>query len=377
MYQPVGDPVIDMLNILAEPPAYGMGRDRYAAAEEARLQREHEAEMAALRRRTDMVVQEKLRQSYNNGRNYELEFSRAAHSVAMGHELSYRAWRFVAEALVKAANGGGGRLEASVGPDASASSAIAPTPLGTVDSVVKNPRARASLTVENVQQLAAVEEWRQLARALMGEYTPAAGDEDKVSYFRVSSVRQDGTGAEPVSDLVGDFERRRPGMLAGIVSSGVDALRELQRAGLAPSDMDLRLGAAEDVLREAQEGKLNDLRAAQEKARSYRASIEDGLNAAKARLAQMSRDPGKPPLFGRAKWDEANQQRLRDLAAAQQEKAGLEAKLSALDGNLRDSGVAVERMERDLRLGVPGIMAIAVAAEIPLRGDVGAGQLVH
>lgn len=375
MAQPqlIGDPIVDVLSIFSTPSSVPQvpSVPAWTAEDDRRLRAELEA--SSLQRQT--VIQEKLQQSFDNGMCYVMPRARAATASSMSHELSYRAWRAVAEALVRAATGAGGHQEAdavaAAGPEKRLVSAVS-LPVATAEVAARDPKARAALTVENVGRLAAVEQWRQMARAIMGDYAPAEGDEGKISYFVVSSIRQDGTDAKPVTDLVGDFERRQPGMMADIAKIGQDALRELQKAGLAPADMELRLDAAAQTLRDMREKDLADLQASRARAVEYRDALQAQLDQHKARIADLDRDPGKPPMFGRGKWEDANQRRMQDLAAAKQAKAEAELKLDKLGESLRDSAATLERIERDLRLGVPEVAAIALAGVVP--ADAGSAQ---
>ncbi len=314
--------------------AAGREGDALAAAEAAR--RARDAQLAAEHKKG---VQE--------GRDSQIPYVRAGAAAAMGHELEARAWQSMALSLAASAK---------------------------ARDLTKTPTPKA-LSAESLQAVHSVERWRTLASLIVAKSDGGAIPLDPdnaggVSFFGVKWVRPDGTGAEPTTDVVGDIERRRPGMMKYLSSSGWDALRELVESGMVPSDMPDRVTARAKQVRGDFEAELAALRARPAALRAEIAELEVALPTAAAEVDRLSVRNVKPLLRGKDEWAQKERVREAALAAAAARKQEIESRLAAAKEDLVKADKAgaerIARIERDLSLDVPEVTAIARAVNVPI-----------
>lgn len=387
-YTPIGDPVIDAIgsggdifaDLAANPPTPSKKEieaswERAYKKSEANLVDALAKNRALLKRAENEVIK-----AHNRGLAEHAPYLRAGFASSMSHELNYRAWRAVAESLATA-NAGGSTIRKKVVAQSTTPGKLSgeSMSMAVLEYAAQVPEYKPAVNPTNLRRLARVERWRLLAQALVGQYEPHPDDveEGTVSFFKVRTIRNDGTDARPVVDIVEDFERRRPGLMANIAQSGHQALRELKKVGLLPDNAEALLLDASSSMRTEFEGHLANLRAALEQAEQSRKLADDAINTLHVKIEELTKaaatDIGERPkmsIFGGAekirRWDEAaEKKRLAAEELAEQNRAREEAEKvrGALDKHIKAVTENITKIERDLTLGVPEFAAIAYAGD--------------
>ncbi len=380
----MGDAILDAMNGYAggQRTQYVYVRDPDADAERDRAIKERDA---AIRKKAEfekLTTDQKVNVAREEGRLSVIPYAQAGNAAAMGHELNYRAWRAVAEALGRAAAGGETTMQRAIKKSRSGWPVVLTgesMSMAVVEHVATQEQARGALTPVNLRRLARVERWRLMASALMNNYQqhPDDVEEGAQSYFVNESIKSDGSSARPVTDLVADFERRKPGMMAGIARAGHQALRELKQIGLLPEDAEDRLKLAAKSLREEGEKSLVDLNqvlaSLAETRKAHEVQVAEctvQVNAQANLVDLVIGDRPKKTLFGgdaeQKKWDALYASKFKaaeELPALKRVQAEMLQMRADIDKKVRDVTEEIAKIERDFRLNVPEINAIAIAGD--------------
>lgn len=265
----------------------------------------------------------------------------AAEGQVIQSDLNYRAWRAVAEAVEDGMAQGMFERPIERPPESLV--------LRHYQSLVAQRKTAPGLDRDTSKQLALVERWRLMGRAMHREETmellPDDLAEGALNYYKFSGMLHNGTGAVDENTDTMVHEHRRPGMVVNVTQSGLRALNELRKKGLMPPGLEravAEMAERQEAYWKRRVGERGDEAQSHQRKLDELAAQRAVLEARQQALETAQKEQSKrgPGWFGKAAWVEAMGKTTDDLA---QVKEALVANHQAAERHVADRDLALGR----------------------------------